>query len=75
MDEKDFTAAPGETVSFAAAVSDPDGDDWTERGVQSQQAVYTVEKMKQFITGQQIAQKVPLLSRRTQLPVTASALP
>ena len=44
-------------------------------GVQSQQAVYTVEKMKQFITGQQIAQKVPLLSRRTQLPVTASALP
>ena len=29
MDEKDFTAAPGETVSFAAAVSDPDGDDCT----------------------------------------------
>ena len=29
MDEKDFTAAPGETVSFEAAVSDPDGDDCT----------------------------------------------
>ena len=35
MEEKDFTAAPGETVSFAATVSDPDGDDCT--------AVWTTE--------------------------------
>lgn len=33
MQEKDFTSAPGETVSFGAVISDPDGDtcsaEWT----------------------------------------------
>ena len=31
MAEKDFTAAPGESVTFGAAVSDPDGNEVTTR--------------------------------------------
>jgi len=49
MAERDFTAAPGETVSFAATLTDPDGDDitaaWT---VDPTGGVYHSEDMSLF---------------------------
>ena len=49
MEQRDFTAAPGETVTFAAMITDPDGDDttasWT---VDPTGGVYHSEDMSAF---------------------------
>ena len=49
MAERDFTAAPGETVTFAATITDPDGDEttagWT---VDPTGGVYHSEDMSAF---------------------------
>ena len=49
MAERDFTAAPGETVSFAATITDPDGDAVTAAwSVDPTGGVYSNEDMSVF---------------------------